>query len=54
MALTPYEAGKEAHAAGKRRRDNPHHMSSAAHDLWDEGWQDADDANEDPEAGPLG
>lgn len=51
MALTAYEQGKAAYTAGKRRRDNPFHMATSAHDLWDEGWQDADleDSNNAPD-----
>jgi hypothetical protein len=39
--MTPYEEGKKAYHAGKKRRDNPYHMSTSAHEAWDEGWSDA-------------
>lgn len=40
--MTPYEEGQKARKEGVRRRDNPHHMATSAHDAWDDGWQDQD------------
>lgn len=35
-----YQEGRDARDAGKKQNANPHHMSSAAHELWHEGWED--------------
>lgn len=39
---TAYQEGQEAHAAGKRRRDNQYSYRDPKHEQWDEGWVDAD------------
>ncbi len=41
--VTPYQEGRNAFKAGKKRNANPYHMAHSAHDAWDEGWLNASD-----------
>ena len=40
--MNPYAEGQKDRRKGRRRNDNPHHMSTSAHDAWDDGWVDED------------
>lgn len=37
-----YKEGQYAYETGQRVSKNPYHFSSTAHDLWGEGWRDAE------------
>lgn len=43
----PYHEGSSAYHAGIKRSANPYHMAESAHDTWDEGWEDAEQADRD-------
>ena len=44
--MNPYLDGVNAYKAGKKRNANPHHMATAMHEAWDEGYVDAEAAAE--------
>ena len=45
--MDPYKEGQEAYKAGKKRNDNPHHMHSSAHEYWHDGYDDAEQEEEE-------
>lgn len=47
MSNSAYLDGRKAYYDGKKRNDNPHHMSSSAHELWHEGYEDAEKEDAD-------
>lgn len=45
MNHNPYSEGVAAYRKGTKRRDNPYHMATSAHELWDEGWAETEETD---------